>query len=571
MLVDAAPGPPGAPGGVSSVASHTPRPDRQAVLPVLSAAIVATLGGAAGVLAFPRPGLWWIAPISVAALSVAVAGQRLRRSAWLGLLWGAAFFLPLLHWTSTFVGAAPWLILGLAEAGYIAALAPLLTLVQRLPFWPAWAGAAWVAQEALRGRAPFGGFPWGRWAFSQSTAPTRWFAALAGAPGVSFVVAVSGGLLAAGVLRALCAPGARGARRRSVWTASVATLVAGAVGVMAAGWGIGPMLRPDPGGPSITIALVQGSVPDRGLEFNERRSQVLNNHVTKTVELARRVDAGELARPDLVLWPENASDIDPYTDPTAAAAITSAVEAIGVPILVGAILDGPGDDHITNVGILWSPTTGPGQQYAKRHPVPFGEYIPLRSIARKISKDVDLVKRDMIAGTGDGRIDGAAVPLGDVICFEVAYDGLVRSSVEAGAQLLVVQTNNATFGHSAETYQQLAMSRIRAVEHGRVVAQVATSGKSAIIAPDGSVSAESGALFTSALLVQKVQTRTSLTLATRVGAWPEWVLTTVALIAGVVGLGALRRPTRTPNPSTLTTPTGIDTNTGASAAEEITA
>ncbi|MCW2602191.1 MAG: Apolipoprotein N-acyltransferase, partial [Pseudonocardiales bacterium] len=532
--------------------------------PVVAAAVVAILGGVAGVLAFPRPGLWWLAPVSIAALSVAVAGQGLRRSAWLGFLWGAAFFLPLLHWTSTFVGAAPWLILALAEAGYIALLAPLLTLVQRLPFWPAWAGAAWVAQEALRGRAPFGGFPWGRWAFSQSTAPTRWFAALAGAPGVTFVVALAGALIAAAILRGLGAP----RPNRRVPVGVVGGLLAGALGLMAAGWGLGPLLRPDAGGPSITIALVQGSVPDRGLEFNERRSQVLANHVNETLELARRIEAGELARPDLVLWPENASDIDPYEDPEAAAAITSAVEAVGVPILVGAILDGPGDDHVTNVGILWSPATGPGEQYAKRHPVPFGEYIPLRSIARKISKDVDLVRRDMVAGEGDGRIDGAAVPLGDVICFEVAYDSLVRSSVEAGAQLLVVQTNNATFGHSAETYQQLAMSRLRAVEHGRAVAQVATSGKSAIIAPDGSVQAESAQLFSPALLVEQVQTRTSLTLATRVGAWPEWVLTAAALLAGAAAALAARRQRAAPIPDTATTRTDTASDT---ATEETTA
>jgi apolipoprotein N-acyltransferase len=287
-------------------------------------------------------------------------------------------------------------------------------------------------------------------------------------------------------------------------------------------------------------------VPDRGLEFNARRSQVLNNHVDQTLKLAAMIAAGTVAKPDLVLWPENASDIDPFTDADAAALITKAVDAVGVPILVGAVLDGPGADHISNVGILWSPQTGPGEQYTKRHPVPFGEYIPLRSIARMISKDVDLVARDMIAGTGDGRLDGAAVPIGDVICFEIAYDGLVRSSVQAGAQLLVVQTNNATFGHSAETYQQLAMSRLRAVEHGRAVAQVSTSGSSAIIRPDGSIQAQSGALFTPALLVGAVQTRAELTLATRIGAWPEWALVALALLCGALGIRHPRRMSTRP-------------------------
>jgi apolipoprotein N-acyltransferase len=133
------------------------------------------------------------------------------------------------------------------------------------------------------------------------------------------------------------------------------------------------------------------------------------------------------------------------------------------------------------------------------------------------------------------------VPFGDVICFEVAYDGLVRSSVRAGAQLLVVQTNNATFGHTAETYQQLAMSRLRAVETGRTVLQVATTGKSAIIDPDGSPVAESGALYTPAILVADVRPLTGETLAVRLGEIPEWVLSALAALALAWSLRPRRR------------------------------
>jgi apolipoprotein N-acyltransferase len=510
--------------------------------PAGPAALFAIVGGLLAVLSFPEIGLWWTAPLAVAALSIAVHGQRLRRSAWLGYLWGAAFFLPLLHWTSTFVGAAPWLILALAEAAFIAALGPVLTLLQRLPAWPAWIGPAWVAQEAARDRLPFGGFPWGRIAFSQADAPTRWFAALGGAPAVTAVIGLSGGALAYGVLRA-----ARGGR---AWRSPVPLLaIVGAGAVLASGWAIAPLLRPPIDGPHITVALIQGDVPDRGLEFNARRRQVLDNHVNQTLLLAADIASGKVAKPDLVVWPENSSDIDPYDNADAGAEITKAVQAVGVPILVGALLDGPGPDHVSNVGILWSPTTGPGATYTKRHPVPFGEYIPLRSIARKVSKDVDLVARDMIAGTGNGLVNGAAAPLGDVICFEVAYDSLVRSSVMAGAQLLVVQTNNATFGHSAETYQQLAMSQLRAVEHGRAVLQVATSGKSAVIGPDGTIQQESGALFTPDRIVASVQTRTALTLATRLGALPEWVLTGLALLAAALALAASRTLGRHPAPA----------------------
>ena len=122
------------------------------------------------------------------------------------------------------------------------------------------------------------------------------------------------------------------------------------------------------------------------------------------------------------------------------------------------------------------------------------------------------------------------MPIGDVICFEVAYDGLVQSSVAAGAQLVVVQTNNATFGHTAETYQQLAMSQLRAVETGRTVVQAATTGKSAVIGPDGGVRDESGALYSSAVLVDRVPVRTTETLAVRLGAVPEYLLAAAALL-----------------------------------------
>lgn len=494
------------------------------------AALIAAGGGALGAAAFPQLGWWWAAPISCGALSVAVHRQRLRRSAWLGLIWGLAFFVPLLHWTSIFVGAPPWLILAATEAAYIAVLGPVLTLVQRLAGWPLWVGAAWVGQEALRGRAPFGGFPWGRWAFSQAESPARWLAAVGGAPLVSAAVALSGGCAAWGAIALLNARLSR--------TVAVRAGVAGvlAVASLIGASALAPLLNPRTSDdPTMTVALIQGSVPKAGLQIETRRREVLDNHVRATLDLADRIAAGTARQPDVVLWPENASDIDPFENPDAAAQIESAVTAVRAPILVGAILDGPGD-RISNVGILWSPGSGPGAVYSKRHPVPFAEYIPLRGLARLVSSDVELVERDMAAGSGNGLITGGPTPIGDVICFEIAYDGLVRSSVSAGAQVIVAQTNNATFGRTSETYQQLAMSKLRAVEHGRVVLQVSTSGKSAIIGPDGRVEQESGALYTAATLEQDVALRTQLTLATRLGAAPEWALTAIAVVAAALAL-----------------------------------
>ncbi|MEO8889032.1 MAG: apolipoprotein N-acyltransferase, partial [Jatrophihabitantaceae bacterium] len=421
------------------------------------------------------------------------------------------------------------------EAIFFAGLGAVLTWVQRLPVAPLWIASAWVLQEFLRDRVPFGGFPWGRLAFSQATSPLKWFAALGGAPLVTFVVALAGALLTMAVRHVL-------SRR---WPVLVA-YIAGAAAVLVLGLLIS--FPVSVGGGTVadehTVALIQGSVPDRGLAFEDRAEQVLDNHIAQTMKLAAEVRAGTVKRPDLVVWPEDASDVDPFQNRGAYAKIDAAVKAISAPVLVGAILQGPGN-HRRNAGILWSPTTGPGAQYIKRHPVPFGEYIPLRSLADWVSSDAKLVSQDMVAGHGNGLLKGGPFPIGDVICFEVAYDSLVESSVRAGAQLLVVQTNNATFGRTDETYQQLAMSQLRAVETGRTVLQVATTGKSAVIDPKGDIQQHSGALFTPAILVAQVQPETGTTLAVSLGAVPEYVLTLLA----VGGLGwAFWRSRHRPEP-----------------------
>jgi len=499
--------------------------------------LLAAVAGLLGAAAFPKPGIWPLAFVSVAGLSLAVAGQRSRRGAVLGLVYGAGLFGPMLHWTSTYVGVAPWLILVFSQTWFLALLGAALPVVQRQRFGAVLSAALWVGEEALRDRLPFGGFPWGRWAFSQARSPLKWFAALGGAPLVTFAVALIGTLLAAAVLGPRLArtsdDPAAGEPLRRVGQLTVAALV-----VLIGGSLAYPLRPPEQPTRSSTVAAIQGNVPDRGLEFNARRRQVLDNHVAQTLKLAAEVKAGRLTRPALVLWPENASDIDPTTNADAAAVIQRAVDAIGVPILVGALIDGPGPAHVTNAGIVWMPSNaaspGPGQRYVKRHPVPYGEYIPLRSLARAVSSKVDLVPRDMVAGGGNGLLTQTPYPVGDVICFEIAYDSLVTSSVRAGAQLLVVQTNNATFGHSAETYQQLAMSRLRAVEHARTVVQVATSGKSAIIGPDGRLLAESGPLFSADVLVRTVPLSGSTTLATRTGPAAEALLA----VLGLLGLAA---------------------------------
>ena len=514
--------------------------------------LLAVAAGLLGALAFPPFGWWPLAFASIAAFTVALANQPARRGALIGLVYGAALFLPMLHWSATYVGAVPWLILVFSQTWYTALLGAATPRLLALRFGPLWASAGWVAEEALRDRFPFGGFPWGRWAFSQAHSPLRWFIALGGAPLLTFVVAIVGTLLANALLR-------RGAVRTPLVLAAAAAIVL---------WGasLALPLRPPADPQTVTIAAIQGNVPDRGLNFNARRRQVLDNHVAQTLKLAADVAAGRAPRPALVLWPENASDIDPTDNPDAAQQIQRAADAMGVPILVGALLDGPGDSHVTNAGIVWQPSSaaspGPGERYVKRHPVPFGEYIPLRSIARAVSSKVNLVARDMVAGKGNGLLTQTPFPVGDVICFEVAYDSLVRSSVSAGAKLVVVQTNNATFGHSGETYQQLAMSELRAIELGRTVVQVATSGKSAIVGPDGRILAHSGALFTADSLVAQVPLESSTTLATRLGELPEWALTALAVAGFAFSTISTRRRRHRTSPAA--TPAGGPNDSGSS-------
>jgi len=391
----------------------------------------------------------------------------------------------------------------------------VLPRATRAPGWPLWTAALWVGQEALRDRIPFGGFPWGRLAFSQGDSALTPLVAVGGAPLLTFVVALLAGTLAWSVLQV---------RRLPVAVVAVA-LAAGAAALV-------PLPT---AGETARVAVVQGNVPRLGLGFNDQRAAVLANHVEATRQLAADVRAGRQEQPDLVVWPENASDLDPFTDPDAYAVIDAVVKDVGVPVLVGAVLEGPGD-QVSNAGIVWDPQTGPGERYVKRHPVPFGEYIPYRSLVRKVTAKVDLVPRDFAAGDEVGVLDVGPVRLGDVICFEVAYDDLVRDTVTAGGRLIVVQTNNATFGRSGETEQQLAMGRLRAVEHGRTVLVAATSGISAVIRPDGDV-VDSAPVFTQDVLVHEVPVRDDRTLATRVGAWPEAALA----LLGLVGLGLARR------------------------------
>jgi apolipoprotein N-acyltransferase len=510
---------------------------------------LAAAGGVALFLSFPGYDLPGLAVLGPAALALAVRGQRARGGLVLGLVLGLAFLVPLLSWTGVYVGSLPWLALAVFESLYFAVLGAAAAATSRLPGWPVWAAALWVADEAVRGRWPLGGFPWGRLGFSQVDGPFTALAAYGGVPLVSFAVALTGALLAAAVLalshvlRNATPTGEGTTGLRIAVLTVVGALAVPLVGTVAGLPLAGASLTE--GGPTRTVAVIQGNVPRAGLDFNAQRRAVLDNHATRTQELAAAVARGDAAQPDLVIWPENSSDIDPYDNADAAQVITRAARAIGAPILVGAVVDGPGR-YISNTGIVWDPVTGPGDTYVKRHPVPLAEYVPARAFFRFFSDKVDLVRRDFAHGTHVGNLDIGGAQIGDVICFEVAYDGLVSDVVDGGAGMIVVQTNNATFGFTDESEQQLAMSRLRAVEFGRTVVVAATSGISAVVAPDGSLVRRSQ-LFTPDTFVEEIAQRNQRTVAERLGAVPEWVLTALgagAVLAVVVPALSRRRAAR---------------------------
>ncbi|MBO1416871.1 apolipoprotein N-acyltransferase [Streptomyces sp. FH025] len=491
---------------------------------------LAVLSGLLLALAFPPYDLWPLSLLGVAALSLLTRGRTGRQGAWTGFAFGLPFFLLLLSWLRV-VGWDATIGLSVIESLFLALLGSGLAVTSRLPGWPFWVATLWVTQEWARDRLPLGGFPWGRLAFANTATPYTPLAAIGGAPLVTFAVALSGALLAWAALR-LRGPG------RAPKAAALAAL--GAVAALLAGYLV-PV--PTSAADTVKVAIVQGNVPNPGMDFLGRPMMVLNNHASATERLAADIEAGKVPRPDIVIWPENSSDLDPFSDPLARQRIDEAVKAVGVPTLVGTLVDGPDAQHVQNEGIVWDPQTGPGASYTKQHPVPFGEYVPFRAQLMKVITRLQRVARDFYPGDHNGVMQLGPARIGDVICFEVAYDEIVRDTVDSGARVLVVQTNNATYAKTGQPEQQLAMSRLRAVEHGRAVLIAATSGISAVIAPDGTVEQRTEEL-TPAQLSATVPLRDGTTVADRIGAAPEWTLAIGGLLAcgAAVLLGRRRNP-----------------------------
>ena len=507
------------------------------------ALLISVAGGLALYAAFPPVGAWPLAVLGPALLVVALTGRSLRGSFGCGLAFGLALFVPLLSWL---VNEAWYAWFGLAGAltFIFAVLAVGQRLLLGLPYWPAAVAGWWVLVEGVRDRWPYA-FPWGRLGMSQSVAPDVRWVAVGGVPLLSFLVALAGAMLARAVF-ALLAQDRPVRSRERVGPLLAAVVTAGLV--LAGG-----LLPADPtgGAPTAQVAAIQGNVPRaRNLPQQLNDTQVTQNHAEATLWLAAQVKAGRLAAPDIVIWPENSTDLDPFGNPDIYSQLAGAVAAVGRPVLVGEVLNNPR----RNVGQLWVPGRGPTTAYVKRQLVPFGEYIPFRGIISSFSSLPSLQPVDFTAGRRAVVFGVGKIRLGDVICYEVGFDNLVRSEVTAGANLLAVQSNDADFeidGQLGETGQQTAMARIRAVETDRAVVYASTTGESTIIAPDGALIAHSG-VWRQAILDARVPLVSYRTLADRVGAWPEYVIImlTVLALAWAVLRSLRSRPRRTRPPRT---------------------
>ncbi|TQL51217.1 apolipoprotein N-acyltransferase [Ornithinicoccus hortensis] len=503
--------------------------------------LLALLSGVSMYLAFPSHGVWPLAVVGAGGVALAATGARVRGGFLVGLVAGLGYFVPLLSWSGIYVGALPWLALATLEALYIALLGAVVGALSRrgspreVPVPVLGASLAWVASELARSTTPFGGFPWGRLAFSQADSPVLGVASLLGTPGVTFLVALAGALLARAVQELA-------AGRHSVRRAGAATGVLAMVGAVVVVLAPTTVPRPVDGTP-VQVLGVQGNVPEMTLEFNAQRREVLDRHARTTLAAADLVAAGELSQPALVVWPENSSDIDPLRNADAEQVINQAVEGIGAPVVVGAVLREP-EGYVSNASLLWLPGEGVVDRYVKQRPVPFAEYIPYRDFFRLFSDKVDLVSRDFYPGDEVGRLDvplaSGSLPVGVAICFEVVVDDLMRENVREGAELLLVPTNNATFGFTDESVQQLAASRVKAVELGRSVVHISTVGVSGLVTPDGRVHDQTE-LFTQDIIAGELPRRTELTLAVRLGGWPEGVAVgALALLLVIRVAGTMR-------------------------------
>ncbi|MGY4856822.1 apolipoprotein N-acyltransferase [Cryobacterium sp. AP23] len=483
-------------------------------LPLWAAVLLAAGAGAILDGGFPDRSWWILAPVGVTLMLLALLG----RGPWTGLLVGAvaglSFWLIHISWLTLYLGPVPWLALAGLEAIFFAVGLALTAVVLNTGprVWPTVAGrlgmvpvvvaGLWTAREAISAVWPYGGFSWGRVAISQSESPFSGLVAWVGMSGLSFLIV----WLSALGLQLCREQQLRVGIRSAVAIAAVALLLA------------------FPAWPTVQsgtsrIAAVQGA-SDAGLFAQNAPGQILSDHVSATLPLV-----GEPV--DFVVWPENGIDVDPLRSAESARVADYISEAMDAPLIAGTITERDGKYY--NTSLLWKAGQGAVDLYDKVHPVPFAEYMPDRAFWRPFAPElIDLVSRDYEIGTRDNVFDINGIIAGIAICFDIADDQLVHEMIDDKAEIILAQTNNADFGRTDESVQQLAIARLRAIEAGRTVVNISTVGTSAIITPDGKT-LDSLPTWEAGAMVQTVPLSTTDTPAMAAGRPVEWFVSGLGL------------------------------------------
>jgi len=405
----------------------------------LVATLLSALSGALLSAAFEPVGKWWVAPIAIAVhmYALSISSRKVLSS----FIFGLTLNLIVLHWSSTFVGSIPWVILAIGLSLFYLPLA--LVSKWGITAYP----LIYILLEEVRNRFPFGGFGWVRIAFTQADAPYAKVAAIGGATALSAAV-----VLIALVIFHI-------SHRKF----SLLPLLPFLIVLVPANTYVVD---------STNVLMTQGNVPQMVLDFNSRAKAVFNNHFERTqMEIAKNPNV------DFILWPENSVDVDPFLNSD----VKKSLDSIKQPLIIGAIVNK--GSTLLNTSILWGGELP--ETYIKQHLTPFGEYIPLRSLARVVSPLVDEVE-DFSPGDSGKTFEIGIIKVAPVICYELIDDAVLEKAAK-NSNILAVQTNSATFGMSAESAQQLSITRIRAIEHGRNIASVSTTGYSAIIDSSGKI------------------------------------------------------------------------------------
>jgi apolipoprotein N-acyltransferase len=467
--------------------------------------------GAGVVTAFALPpwGWWPLAFVGLVGLDRLIADAdrmtRFRR----GLLVGLGLYIPSLAWMLDLT--APGYVVAAAFYAALLGVAAILVPAAAPGRWLALPGAI-ALTDLLRWSWPFGGVPLSSLAVGQVAGPLAPVLRIGGALLLVEVTVIVGVAIAAAIGRRWLAAGVGGAVALGIVLIGIAGPRGEHVG-------------------TLRVALVQGGGPQgtRASDTDERL--VFERHLRASADVVTPVD--------LVVWPEDVVDVaDPVAETREGRELRALARRLDAPLIVGVVEDA-GRDHFRNAAVAYDANGDIVDRYDKVHRVPFGEYVPLRSLVERFAGS-DLTSRAALVGHHPAELDTAAGRLSVAISWEIFFGDRVREGVEDGAEIVINPTNGSSYTGTMVQTQQVATSRMRAIENDRWVLQVAPTGFSAIVGPDGTVHQRSS-VSERAVLQQTVGTREGTTLYTRIGLLPAWI---VALASLALGWGAAWRQRR---------------------------